>query len=329
MNLSIEVLPEASSHPAGHSVLQLANYRFEWECTRGGYLPEFAGSALRGVLGHALKSAVCIARSTECASCRFTTSCPYFSIFEGAAVSAAVAGNGRDGPLPYVFRTKLQARKSRIAPGDHWSFEMTLMGPALSHLPAIISSLQSALSRNFTAEHLAFELTKVQCLDLVSGSEGLIWSKAAPFLIAHHAGVAMLPCPDARRLQIDFLNPLRVQRRRKLLGWRELTFQDIWHALHRRLHAVADCYLGGVQQLPFALTRELPEGLQSYCDFSWVELRRYSSRQNQLTPISGVIGSVQLTGNWHPLWEALYLMQWLNHGKNTAFGLGLYRISAL
>jgi len=59
---------------------------------------------------------------------------------------------------------------------------------------------------------------------------------------------------------------------------------------------------------------------------SWHEHRRFSNRQKQITPLSGAIGTWQLTNLSPSFSQMLYIGQWLHLGKETVFGNGQYRI---
>lgn len=58
----------------------------------------------------------------------------------------------------------------------------------------------------------------------------------------------------------------------------------------------------------------------------WHEHRRFSNRQKQTTPLSGIIGTWQLTDLSPAFAQMLYIGQWLHLGKETVFGNGQYRI---
>jgi CRISPR/Cas system endoribonuclease Cas6 (RAMP superfamily) len=52
--------------------------------------------------------------------------------------------------------------------------------------------------------------------------------------------------------------------------------------------------------------------------------RRYSNRQGQNHPLTGVVGRVVLTSIPPDLWPYLVLGQWIHVGKESAFGMGKY-----
>ena len=46
-----------------------ARYRLEFNTEQPIHLPEYAGSALRGAFGHALRRAACVTGAPECTNC--------------------------------------------------------------------------------------------------------------------------------------------------------------------------------------------------------------------------------------------------------------------
>ncbi|WP_295455534.1 CRISPR system precrRNA processing endoribonuclease RAMP protein Cas6 [uncultured Thiodictyon sp.] len=138
------------------------------------------------------------------------------------------------------------------------------------------------------------------------------------------------PAPAMARLRLG--TPLRIKRDRHFLGARDLTAADLLHALYRRLRTLAQLQ-GGVpggdpEWLdPRRVPRE-PDPLRLHTHWlRWHEWTRYSSRQDTLMQMGGLIGDIALDGPALPMvWPALWLGQWTHVGKGTAFGLRGYRI---
>lgn len=61
----------------------------------------------------------------------------------------------------------------------------------------------------------------------------------------------------------------------------------------------------------------------------WQEWTRYSSRQDTLMELGGLLGVGELAGpGLGLLWPLLWQGQWVHAGKGTTFGLGAYRLLA-
>ena len=310
----------------GQPYLPMATYRFEWRCLRGGPLPQFAGSALRGCLGHALLAMSCVEAAGRCAPCQRPDLCLYPSVFEGTAAPSTVPGNRREGPSPLIFHTPYEKRARMLSPGDQWHFEVTFTGAALHEVPLLLRAFQRGLLQGFTSADLGFELERVLCLDTLSQEQALVWSRDEPYFFPHQPGVCLPSAPEASLLRCNLVSPVRIQVRRKILGWRELTFDHVWLGMRRRLLVMNECYFGGQQDLASRFSHILPEELGILPTLQWLEIPRYSSRQQRSMPVSGVMGSFLLRGDWQPLWPVLYLAQWLHAGKNAAFGNGGIRV---
>jgi CRISPR/Cas system endoribonuclease Cas6 (RAMP superfamily) len=68
----------------------------------------------------------------------------------------------------------------------------------------------------------------------------------------------------------------------------------------------------------------------SSSQLTWHDIARYSNRQGKHIPMGGLLGQVQLIGKTDDLkWLIPYLWQcqWLNIGKETGMGLGVYQIT--
>lgn len=68
--------------PLGVPQLPLARYRFKFRAIDTVRLPDYAGSAWRGVFGRSLKKIVCVTREPRCEPCLLYRNCIYPYIFE-------------------------------------------------------------------------------------------------------------------------------------------------------------------------------------------------------------------------------------------------------
>ncbi|MDS4021042.1 MAG: CRISPR system precrRNA processing endoribonuclease RAMP protein Cas6, partial [Candidatus Competibacter sp.] len=59
----------------------------------------------------------------------------------------------------------------------------------------------------------------------------------------------------------------------------------------------------------------------------WYDWTRYSSCQDALIQMGGLIGEIELDGaGLEPFWPYLWLGQWTHAGKGAVMGLGRYRL---
>ena len=95
--------------PTGFPV---ARYRLEFTTEQPIHLPEYAGSALRGAFGHALRRAACVTRERHCSACGLYRHCPYPAIFETPPPPDYARRVLSKVPLPFV----VEPPPSRLSP---------------------------------------------------------------------------------------------------------------------------------------------------------------------------------------------------------------------
>ena len=308
----------------------LARLRFHLLAQDSIRLPDYPGSAWRGLLGHGLRRTACVTRQPSCNGCLLAQQCVYSTLFETPAPAVAAARGYTALPHPFVLAIDPTAPR-QLAPDTPFSLTVHLFGPAIAQAPYLIHAMGIAGQRGFGREGGCFTLTSVEregrlgCHDwsLVYASDSGLYQ----------TGETATPCtppapaPDEARLRL--LTPLRIKRDGHFVGARDLTALDIVHSLYRRLHSLATSYGGDPRRFePRAIPRD-PEALRLHADWlRWHEWTRYSSRQDTLMQFGGLIGEIRLTGPALPdLWPALWFGQWAQVGKGTAFGLGGYRIA--
>ena len=121
--------------PAAYSPLRLplALYRLHFIAQEAVRLPAYAGSAWRGVFGHALKRLVCVTREPACPACLLYRSCVYPYLFETPPDPAA--GKLRKypaAPHPYLLRP---GPGGMHAAGATVQVDVALFGHGNRHLP--------------------------------------------------------------------------------------------------------------------------------------------------------------------------------------------------
>lgn len=122
--------------------------RFSLEVESTIELNEHKGSALRGLLFHALRGpeknpalGFCVQRHLwTCAECSLVAACPVASL---VSTLNPEAERGRDVPRPYAIKPPMDG-KSRYEPGESVSFGLTLFGEALNLFPYIVMALRQA-----------------------------------------------------------------------------------------------------------------------------------------------------------------------------------------
>ncbi len=304
----------------------IARYRFSFRITESLRLPDYAGSALRGVLGHALMQLSGISTADIKHRTAFFLQSPYALIFERDN-QHNVAGSNIRGiknlPVPYIIEAPL-APARLYAVGEELAFDMVLTGSALNELSLITLAWRRAFLRGVGNGDGKAELIKVEhCLP--DGYIATVYRADKP-AIAQHDTVLVLPefsKPQDVHLQLQ--TPLRLQQRGKIAGPHEITASIFLRNLIRRITFQVQQH--NPQTYPLDVIHRLNVLADQVLDerrLSWKELERYSSRQKQKMKLSGVIGHWYLHQVPAELLPFVYLGQWLHLGKETAFGLGKY-----
>ena len=123
--------------------LPLARYRLHLRATAPVRLPAYAGSAWRGVLGHALKRTVCVTREPNCPGCLLYRSCVYPYVFETPPpVDAAKLRKYPAAPHPFVVEPWPECWD--VAPGEAFGVDLVLLGRGRAQLPYFIEALRRA-----------------------------------------------------------------------------------------------------------------------------------------------------------------------------------------
>lgn len=307
----------------------LARYRFEWQVTAPLRLPDYAGSALRGAFGHALRQLACMTKQKECGGCPLITTCPYPAIFSPVPPATHALQNFSAIPVPYVIEAPEGGARA-LAPGDIFSFNVVLIGRALRELPLIILAWRRGLARGIGAGDGTAELIRV--LHCGPTSESEIHRPETGTIGAHPQHIAMLPSAEngnaVSRATLHIYTPLRLQQNGHALGPEKLDARTLLMAMIRRANLLAEFHGDGALQKNFAPLHEAAAEIRDDKKLEWRDWTRYSSRQEQKMILGGVVGEWSLEGRLAAFMPYLDLGQSLHVGKEAAFGLGGYRLTA-
>ena len=292
-----------------------------------GFLPEWLGSAWRGLLGHGLKDAICVTGLPACKPCPLIDECPYPVLFEARPpAGASMLRPSANAPGPY---TLLAGPGGRVAQGDRLPLRLTLFGDHSRHAALLVKVLALGANEGLGERRLAFALDRLAMI-AADGAEtelGLAGLKKSPRALQPLA--SMPSCPEA--VTIHFTTPLRLRVKNRYVAPERLCFGDFFAHLLRRCSLLLQFYQRADVDLDFRQWVDLAHGIGfTATDLGWHDQARRSSRQQQLIPMGGVIGSARLEDPRLPLlWPLLWLGQWCQLGKGTSMGLGDYRLEAV
>ena len=301
-------------------------------------LDEHSGSALRGSLFDSVWGRFCTNRtSPTCAECSLNTLCP---------VSALVAPlreenpRGRDIPRPYVIIPPLEGSRY-YAPGETLTFGLTLFGNIIQLLPYIMLSLNTfemaGLGKRLsTGKRGRFKIKQVDSYHPLHGERQTIYRSGKA-----QVGVAALSvtAADVRakaatlskdKIALTFLTPMRLKDQDHFID--QIAFRPLLHRLLERFDALQVEY-GNGQEHTFEERKQFVDlAAQVRCiedRTRWEELKSFSHRTRQSSPLSGFLGCATFAGDLTPFLELLIWGELIHVGKSCVKGNGWYRIENL
>jgi hypothetical protein len=304
----------------------VARYRLECEVVRPLALPDYAGSALRGVFGHALKELACVTLARDCRGCALLRTCPYPAVFETPPPDDARRIYS-DIPHPFVVEPPAWGTVD-IPTGAALGVGLVLIGPAQQHLPLLLHAWERALRRGLGSAGGTARLLRVRALDHSDPDAGPVLETGPDARLRDHPASLPLPAPGAapKTVRVELLTPLRLKRDGRPLRPGQLQPRDLLMALVRRTADLCELQLGRRTGWDFAALSRQASAVAGSARLEWRDATRWSNRQQQHTPLGGLVGTIDLEGDFAPFWQLLHLGQWLHVGGKATFGLGRYRL---
>lgn len=308
----------------------LARYRFDFTVETPLHLPEYAGSALRGAFGNALRRVTCMTRERECKPCPLYRTCPYPQIFETPPPENHSLQKFSQVPNPYVIEPPVWGEKTYV-PGEALGFHFVLAGRALAQLPFIVLAWQRAFLHGIGRGDGTARLAAVTRV-LPEGEETVFTAQEGS-LRPHETLLSLSPGPSpayggGEDVTLRFTTPLRLQHNGKPIGPGELKPRDLLMALVRRSALMAEFHTAQPFDLDFAQLAQQAECIEGEKRLHWRDWTRWSNRQQQKMALGGVLGEWALHGDLAPFLPFIELGQWLHVGKNATFGLGGYDLAS-
>lgn len=308
-------------------------------------LDVYCGSALRGAFFHALWGRFCANReATSCYECPLNAACPVSTL---VAPLRNESRRGRDLPRPYII-TPRYTGKDRYAPGESYTFGFTLIGDALKLYPYVIRAFLEMEHcplghplKELRGKRGSFRLCRIDAVHPFAPNRVCLWQQGKTSPEKPQLGITINDvAARAKQLPQDsvcvhFLSPTRLVAGAQVL--RQPDFMALALRLAERLEQVQQAYGrgGDGQQREYGRewylsVKKQAEGITIERDETrWVDVRGYSTRQQQQISLSGFLGRTFFIG---PVGDLLHeLLTWgelLRVGKHIVKGAGLYRIGA-
>lgn len=289
-------------------------------------LPPYAGSMLRGALGHALLALAPLSHLGD-QPCALAPRCAYCALF----VTPPVAGHHlqKISQMPHPYVVEPPGGPRQLMAGDTLAFAIVLVGGAAAHWRGVIQAAEHALRLGLGDARARCALQSVRQEETGAplwSDTGKSTSRAPPNPQA--ANSAVLTALD-HKATLQFLTPLRLQKHNApVRKAADLDARTLLIALARRYQLLLDSAFGSkAPQQDFARLIAAAEQIDVLAlDLRWFDWGRYSQHQQREMKLGGLIGTLQLRGDLASFGQLLHLGQWLHVGKNATFGLGGYRL---
>lgn len=293
------------------STFPISRFSIKFQALENIQLPKYAGSALRGAFGHALKSMACLTASRNKGVCRCepVERCLYRQLFDPPKKVLKYQDRVQDIAPPFVIEA--YSLPEQIKKGDMATFYIVLIGHFAHQQQTMIQlAWQRAL-----AEGIGQNL-----------SVGGIQSQLIAFTPCNHPQDKI---ESLKSVRLDLFTHARLQHHGKFLDTENFNMAYFAQALLRRYLSLAETYsdielsTDEIAQINVEIAQ-----LEGKYQLEWVNWSRYSNRQKQKMNLDGLMGSIHLENVSERLFYYLYLGQWLHVGKGCVFGLGQYTLKA-
>ena len=311
--------------------LQYGKYTFTCRLDAPAILPEYKGSTFRGVFGTAFKHAVCALKRPECDGCPLRRQCLYAVVFE-TPLAVAPRSDLRVSATPHPFVLQPpETRKQEFAEGEEFQFTLLLFGEVNLQFPFFVYAFQQAgrtgIGKRINGRRPTFHVKKIDAGGrmVYSPETGILDD---PNIIQSLSVADMSASERIDCIHLTIETPLRLKFKNRIE--RDLPFHVLVRAMLRRISSIFIAYAGKEPDLDYKGLLNRAEAVRTTeGKLFWHDWERYSNRQKQRMPMSGIAGSVTYEGELGEFVPLLDICSKFNIGKNTAFGLGRIEYSRL
>lgn len=281
---------------------------------KGGTLPAFKSSMLRGIIASSIRKFVCHTGENNCANCAYGAGCIYCRTFEP---QTGVCGQTRQ--HQYVIRCT--DMRTKFSSGELFEFDSLMFGESTRAFAYFIKGLMNARRKGLGGGRAPFEVTRITSRSLPVFGGGELDARC---VVSEYTNRADSICPN--EIVVNFQTPFRTKDGGKLAA--RLTAAIFIRALMDRLVGLnmiqQEAAFGWLKSVQSNLGDEIclaTNGLK------WQEFERYSNRQKTSMQLGGLVGKVKFSGpSLHVLLPIIRIGELTHIGKATTFGLGKYVI---
>ena len=314
---------------------RLANFKVDVVTENELILPEYKGSTIRGIFGHAFKRVACIKSSSEnCSDCSLKERCPYNYVFNTPVpADAEIMRKYNYAPHPYILCPPLESTQS-YPPGAKIHYSITIIGDALNFLPYFVLSFEVMGKLGLGKNKGKYQLKSISALSKKETWQE-IYNSANQQLMNNYPIFQINDLEIAKPVElltVRFLTPVRIKYEGKIVGdkasdSKRLEFHILMRNLLRRIGLLSYFHCGEELNIDY---RHMIDEAQSIKiteeKLEWYDWGRYSQRQEQGIGMGGLIGEISYEGKIKDFLPFIRIGEFVHVGKSTAFGMGRYCI---
>ncbi len=295
----------------------------------------FNGSALRGGFGDVLRKLTCHTGLADCSTCPSFRDCPFTRIFNIAPPENDPHFKAETQvPRPFIIES---IKERSLTLGQTAKFRVGLVGKTISDLPYFVLCYQQLGKLGIGKGRGKFKLRSVSSIDpsgknlpvvVYDDAENVLYpQRAIPVSIAEsHSEESKRPVNGIR---VVFDSPTNIRRKGEA-PYDPPQFEHIVRGILRRYSDLASLYGEGRPELQYKELVETSKQIRvAKTNLRFSQQLSYSQRKGALTPLEGVVGSIEYQGEITPFLPYLILGQWIHIGKQATFGMGQYHLEVL
>lgn len=284
-------------------------------------------NTFRGALGFQLLRIACIQRKTSdsgCKNCTVFEKCAYARCFETGQMHVGEGFSTSNDDMPHFMAVDCGfPGEKTFQAGSSIEFAVQLYGRGVESVPYIIVAARNAGMLGLTRQRIVCDLESVYD----DFDKRVIWSRESDNLQIPEARVLSLSSPDLGQLEektvcIKFITPTAFKDKRSANVTLEPDFARIIGSLMRR-YSSFEASEGVRPDWSYAeLSRIARQVKLRSINVAPVYWERFSSRQHQRIPVTGIIGQAVFSGPVQPFYELLKAGEIIRCGRSTTFGQG-------
>lgn len=285
--------------------------------------PSGPANALRGMIGLALRAAVCRPECASPALCPQRRTCPYARLFD--PLPENLPPGFRNPPRPYVLRTLEQGRRT-LQPGESWSFDLYLFDTRPPRLSGpLLASLRAVSQQGLGLGRGRAELIRADVLDFAAQPAHPLDTAAEPRILT----LPLAPLQEpVRRVRIRFVTPTELKQAGQIAP--EADFRVLFARLRDRVSTLRALYGDGPLPVDFQALGSRAAAIRLVrSHLAAVRASRRSSRTGQVHPLGGFTGEAEYEGDLGEFLPFLRAGWWTGVGRQTVWGKGAIQTEVL